>query len=42
VLVMQRGKTVELLAAEDLAQQRVTQDYTRRLMQACAGFQRVT
>jgi peptide/nickel transport system ATP-binding protein len=40
VLVMQRGKTVELLAASDLAQQRVTQDYTRRLMQACAGFQR--
>ncbi len=40
VLVMQRGQTVELLAASDLAQQRVTQDYTRRLMQACAGFKR--
>jgi peptide/nickel transport system ATP-binding protein len=40
VLVMQRGQSVELLDAADLARQHVAQDYTRRLMRACAGFQR--
>ncbi len=40
LLVMQRGQTVELLDAADLAQHRVTQDYTRRLMLASGGFRR--
>ena len=41
LMVMQRGQTVERVAATDLAQHRVTQDYTRRLMQASSGFRRV-
>ena len=41
LMVMQRGQTVEMVAAADLAQHRVTQDYTRRLMQASSGFRRV-
>ena len=40
LMVMQRGQTVEQLASSDLAAQRVTQPYTQKLMQACAGFQR--
>jgi peptide/nickel transport system ATP-binding protein len=41
LMVMQRGQTVEMVAAADLTQHRVTQDYTRRLMQASSGFKRV-
>lgn len=40
LLVMQRGKAVETLAAADLAAHRVQADYTRSLMQASMGFQR--
>jgi peptide/nickel transport system ATP-binding protein len=40
VMVMQRGCAVESLAAADLAAQRVTQGYTRSLMEASAGFVR--
>ncbi len=40
LLVMQRGKAVETLAAADLAAHRVQADYTRSLMQAALGFQR--
>ena len=42
LLVMQRGQTVEMLAAADLARHKVTQDYTRRLMFASGGFSRGT
>jgi peptide/nickel transport system ATP-binding protein len=40
VLVMQRGRRVEELAAADLAAHRVQADYTRQLMRASAGFTR--
>ena len=40
LMVMQRGKTVELLASSDLAAHRVTEPYTLSLMHASAGFQR--
>ncbi len=40
LMVMQRGQTVEMLSAEDLAARRVQQDYTQRLMTASAGFTR--
>ncbi len=40
LLVMQRGRRVEELAAADLAAHRVSADYTRHLMQASLGFQR--
>ena len=40
VMVMQRGRMVESLAAADLAAQRMTQPYTRSLMEASAGFVR--
>lgn len=40
VMVMQRGREVETLAAADLAQGRVRQHYTRSLMQAAEGFVR--
>ncbi|MDD5336775.1 MAG: ABC transporter ATP-binding protein [Rhodoferax sp.] len=40
LLVMQRGQTVELLAASDLAASRVQDDYTRKLMLASTGFRR--
>ena len=40
LLVMQRGKSVETLAAADLAAHRVQADYTRSLMQASMGFRR--
>jgi peptide/nickel transport system ATP-binding protein len=40
LMVMQRGQTVELLAAADLAASRVTSDYTRKLMLASSGFTR--
>ena len=41
LMVMQRGRTVELLAAADLAESRVRDEYTRRLMIASSGFRRV-
>ncbi len=40
LMVMQRGQTVELLSAADLATRTVTQDYTRKLMEASGGFSR--
>ena len=40
LMVMQRGQTVEFLAAADLAAHRVTNDYTRSLMKASGGFKR--
>jgi len=40
LLVMQRGRAVETLAAADLAAQRVQAGYTRELMRASAGFRR--
>jgi len=40
LMVMQRGRTVELISAADLAPTRVTSDYTRKLMEASAGFRR--
>ncbi len=40
LMVMQRGRSVETLAAADLAAHRVQQDYTRKLMQASEGFRR--
>jgi peptide/nickel transport system ATP-binding protein len=40
LMVMQRGRTVELLSADDLAASRVKDDYTRNLMVASTGFRR--
>ena len=40
LMVMQRGHTVEVLAAADLAAARTANDYTRRLMLASSGFHR--
>ena len=40
LMVMQRGKTVEQLAATDLAQRRASNPYTLSLMHASAGFRR--
>lgn len=40
LMVMQRGQTVELLNASDLAASRVADPYTRRLMDASGGFRR--
>jgi peptide/nickel transport system ATP-binding protein len=40
LLVMQRGQTVELLSATDLAASRVKDEYTRKLMLASTGFRR--
>jgi len=40
LMVMQRGQTVEMLASADLAARRVTDAYTRDLMQASVGFRR--
>ena len=40
LIVMQRGRTVEMLASSDLAARRVAEPYTRSLMQAASGFQR--
>ena len=42
LMVMQRGRQVEMLAAADLAAHRVQADYTRALMNAAAGFVRQT
>jgi peptide/nickel transport system ATP-binding protein len=40
LMVMQRGHTVELLSAADLAASRVKDEYTRNLMVASTGFRR--
>ena len=40
LMVMRAGRTVEMLAAADLAARRVQADYTRSLMQAADGFKR--
>ena len=40
LMVMQRGRAVEFVSADDLAAQRVNADYTRSLMQASVGFRR--
>jgi peptide/nickel transport system ATP-binding protein len=40
LVVMQRGRAVEFVAAADLMDERVTADYTKSLMQASAGFRR--
>jgi peptide/nickel transport system ATP-binding protein len=40
LMVMRRGQNVEMVAADDLAAQRVQADYTRTLMKASAGFVR--
>lgn len=40
LMVMQRGKTVEMLSSEDLTQNRATNPYTMSLMAASKGFQR--
>jgi len=40
LMVMQRGKTVELLTSADLAAHRVTDAYTQNLMEASGGFRR--
>ena len=40
LMVMQRGKTVELLSSADLAAHRVQDEYTRKLMLASTGFSR--
>ena len=39
-MVMQRGRAVEFVEADDLAAERVTAGYTQRLMQAAAGYRR--
>ncbi len=41
LVVMRRGQIVEALTSSDLAARRVQADYTRGLMQASAGFQRL-
>lgn len=40
LMVMQGGKTVEMLTAQDLKQNRASQAYTKSLMVASKGFQR--
>jgi peptide/nickel transport system ATP-binding protein len=40
LMVMQRGRTVELLSSADLAASQVKDDYTRNLMLASTGFRR--
>ncbi len=40
LMVMQRGRTVELLSSADLAASQVQDDYTRNLMVASTGFRR--
>ena len=42
LMVMQRGRAVEFVAAADLAAQRVAADYTKSLMQASVGFSRAS
>ena len=38
--VMQRGRVVESLSSADLAAHRVSERYTRALMEASVGFRR--
>ncbi len=40
LMVMQRGRTVEMVSADDLAAHRVNDPYTQKLMQASSGFVR--
>jgi peptide/nickel transport system ATP-binding protein len=40
LMVMQRGKTIEMLSSKDLAAHRVQNPYTLSLMQASSGFRR--
>jgi peptide/nickel transport system ATP-binding protein len=40
LMVMQRGETVELLSSADLAASRVSDPYTKKLMEASSGFRR--
>jgi peptide/nickel transport system ATP-binding protein len=40
LMVMQRGRSVESVSAADLAAHRVSDEYTRRLMEASVGFRR--
>jgi peptide/nickel transport system ATP-binding protein len=40
LMVMQRGRAVEFVAAADLAAERVAADYTQSLMRASVGFRR--
>ena len=40
LMVMQRGQTVEMVAASDLAANRVSEPYTQQLMEASSGFRR--
>ena len=40
LMVMQRGRTVEVLASSDLAAHRVAKSHTMQLMQASMGFKR--
>ena len=40
LMVMQRGRTVELLSSGDLAASKVQDAYTRKLMAASSGFNR--
>lgn len=40
LMVMQRGRCIEALSAADLAAHRVTDAYTRKLMEASSGFRR--
>ena len=42
LMVMQRGRAVEFVAAADLAAERVAADYTKSLMRASVGFSRRT
>ena len=42
LMVMQRGRAVEFVAAADLAAQRVAAEYTKSLMQASVGFSRTS
>jgi peptide/nickel transport system ATP-binding protein len=42
LMVMQRGRTVEMLSSADLAAHRVTDEYTRNLMEASSGFRRAS
>ena len=42
LMVMQRGKTVELLSSADLAAHRVKDPYTQNLMVASGGFRRTS
>ena len=40
LLVMQQGRMVEQLSADELAAHRVREDYTKKLMEASVGFRR--